>query len=80
MNAYLKEIGELAAADVTIKQRYPKAAFNEEIEQEYTKAGMRIIKRTAKHKLIACHTARRSYATNAYHRRTPTASIIDCDQ
>src|SRR5437879_704369 len=57
MNAYLKEIGELAAADVTIKQRYPKAAFNEEIEQEYTKAGMRIIKRTAKHKLIACHTA-----------------------
>jgi len=76
MNQYLKEIGEIAASNDRIKKRYPKAAFNDDIEQQQTKAGMRAVTHTPKYKLISSHTARRSFATNAYHRGVPVLSIM----
>lgn len=76
MNLYLKEIGEIAANDNRVLERYPRAAFNELIEQQETKAGKKVITHTVKHKLITCHTARRSFATNAYHLKIPAVTIM----
>ncbi len=53
MNEYLKEIAELAN-------------FNEITTQTFTKAGKTVNLNIPKHKLITCHTSRRSFATNMF--------------
>lgn len=63
MNAYLKELGELAE-------------LNEVVQKEHTKAGKRIIVNSPKYKLITTHTARRSFATNMYNMNVPSLTIM----
>jgi integrase len=63
MNEYIKEVAELAG-------------INEVITQSYTKAGKSRTKSTLKHDLITCHTARRSFASNAYTLNIPTITIM----
>ena len=63
MNDYLKEIGE-------------KAKMEETIERIATKGGKRVREVYKKYELITVHTARRSFATNAYLQNVPTISIM----
>lgn len=63
MNEYLKEIGELAG-------------INEQIKVVSTKGNLRVNKVLSKHKLISCHTSRRSFASNAFLAEIPTISIM----
>jgi integrase len=63
MNAYLKQLGE-------------KAELNEKIEVICTKGGKRIREVFKKYELITVHTARRSFASNAYLLQVPTISIM----
>jgi site-specific recombinase XerD len=63
MNEYLKELSE-------------KAGFDHPIEIIFTKGGERIKEINKKHELVTVHTARRSFATNAYLHNVPTISIM----
>lgn len=63
MNEYLKELGELAT-------------INENVTIHYTKGGQRSSDTLNKYKLITVHTARRSFATNAYLNNVPPISIM----
>jgi integrase len=63
MNEYLKEIGEWAG-------------INDDIVINFTKGGARVSKTYKKFELITTHTARRSFATNAYLNDVPTISIM----
>lgn len=63
MNDYLKELGE-------------KAEINEEVLITATKGGVRNTEVFTKWQLITTHTARRSFATNAYLMGVPTISIM----
>lgn len=63
MNDYLKELGELAE-------------INEPVIISSTKGGIRISKTFQKFELITTHTARRSFATNAYLADVPAISIM----
>lgn len=63
MNEYLKEIGELAG-------------MNDNIERVATKGGIRIREVFKKYQLITVHTARRSFATNAFLQNVPSISIM----
>jgi site-specific recombinase XerD len=63
MNDYLKEIGELAGME-------------EAIERVATKGGKRIREVFKKYEMVTAHTARRSFATNAYLQNVPTISIM----
>lgn len=63
MNDYLKEIGELAELD-------------EQISKSYTKGGQRLTKNYLKYELITTHSARRSFATNAYKMGLSTIDIM----
>lgn len=63
MNDYLKELGELAEID-------------DEILITSTKGGVRTSETFKKWQLITTHTARRSFATNAYLMGVPTISIM----
>lgn len=63
MNDYLKELGELAE-------------MNEEVLITATKGGVRSSETYKKWELITTHTARRSFATNAYLMGVPTISIM----
>ncbi|GAB2784490.1 site-specific integrase [Rhabdobacter roseus] len=63
MNDYLKELAKLAG-------------LTERVEVTITKAGRRITKYVEKFKLISTHTARRSFATNAYLAGVPTIDIM----
>lgn len=63
MNEYLKELGELAEID-------------EEILITQTKGGKRVTETFKKWELITTHTARRSFASNAYLMGVPTISIM----
>lgn len=63
MNDYLKEIGELAGMEG-------------KIERVATKGGKRIREVFRKYEMITAHTARRSFATNAYLLNVPTISIM----
>jgi Phage integrase family len=61
-NSYLKEIGKLAGIDTKItKIEYPSGVRTESIVEKYT--------------MIATHTARRSFATNAHLDGTPLSQI-----
>lgn len=63
MNEYLKELGQ-------------KAEFTEPVEIIHTKGGERQREVLQKWQLITVHTARRSFATNAYLASVPTISIM----
>ena len=52
------------------------AGINEVVCREQTKGSERIKKSFAKHELVSSHTARRSFATNAYLRDVPALSIM----
>ena len=63
MNEYLKEIGELAEIDETVKFAI-------------TRGGKTVHELEKKFDLITVHTARRSFATNAYLMDIPAISIM----
>lgn len=63
MNEYLKEIGELAEIDDTVKFAI-------------TRGGKTVHELEKKYDLITVHTARRSFATNAYLMDIPAISIM----
>lgn len=63
MNEYLKELGQLAQID-------------ENVIITATKGGVRKTNDFKKWQLITTHTARRSFATNAYLSNVPTISIM----
>jgi integrase len=52
------------------------AGINEIVCMEWTKGNERVKKSFEKHELVTSHTARRSFATNAYLRDVPTLSIM----
>lgn len=62
-NDYLKELGELAG-------------LNEPINTTITKGGRKITDTKPKYSLITSHTARRSFATNAYKNDVPVIAIM----
>jgi integrase len=63
MNEYLKELGEMAE-------------LKEDVVISLTKGGKRQTENFRKYELITTHTARRSFATNAYLQNVPTISIM----
>lgn len=63
LNDYLKELGQLAGLD-------------EEVIMTTSKAGKRVDEKYVKYELIQSHTARRSFATNAYLADVPTLAIM----
>lgn len=63
MNEYLKELAL-------------KAELNQKVEVSMTKGGSRITKFLEKSKLISTHTARRSFATNAYLAGVSTIDLM----
>lgn len=63
MNEYLKELGELAG-------------FNETLIITKTIGGAKIAKTFRQHELLSTHTARRSFATNAYKEGVSSLSIM----
>ena len=63
MNEYLKELGK-------------EAKLTDKIEIIMTKGGERKREVVNKHDLITVHTARRSFATNAYLEGVPTISLM----
>jgi site-specific recombinase XerD len=63
MNDYLKEIAQLAE-------------LNEKVTMSQTKGGLKVNKTLNKWELVTTHTARRSFATNAYKEGVPTIDIM----
>lgn len=63
MNAHLKEIAQLAE-------------LNESVALTQTKGGLKVNKTVQKWELVTTHTARRSFATNAYKEGVPTLDIM----
>lgn len=63
MNDYLKEIGELSG-------------IASKVQLSYTKGGIMEKTTYKKFELITVHTARRSFATNAYLKEIPSISIM----
>lgn len=63
INKYIKEIARLAKIDNTVTINRNIGGHNQEI-------------RTKKYELITTHTARRSFATNAYKAGVPTIAIM----
>jgi integrase len=63
MNDYLKELGKLAG-------------LNQEVIIRTRKGGVRKEETFPKFELITTHTARRSFATNAYNAKIPSKSIM----
>jgi integrase len=63
MNDYLKEVAQLAE-------------LKETVFKSITKGGKRIEVRHEKWELVTTHTARRSFATNAFKRGIPSISIM----
>lgn len=63
MNEYIKDV--VKAAGITYK-----------VEVTITKAGMRVSKFVEKYTQVSTHTARRSFATNAYLAGVPTIDIM----
>lgn len=63
MNDYLKEIAQLAE-------------LTEKVTMSQTKGGLKVTKTLHKWELVTTHTARRSFATNAYLQGVPTLDIM----
>lgn len=64
MNSYLKEMGELTGF------------LNQKVTKSITKGGQKQVEKVEKYKLIKTHTARRSFATNAFLAGWPSLSIM----
>lgn len=63
MNLYLKDLAK-------------EAELIEDVIISFTKGGVRKSEVFKKHDLVTVHTARRSFATNAFLRDIPTISIM----
>lgn len=63
MNEYLKEMAE-------------KANLITEVVLTFTKGGQKVTETNKKYELVTVHTARRSFATNAYLNDVPSISIM----
>lgn len=63
LNEYLKELCKLVG-------------FTEPITKGITRAGVRVLKSLEKWEMVSTHTARRSFATNAYKMGIPTVTIM----
>jgi integrase len=63
MNDYLKELGQLIELD-------------DKVQLSQTKGGKKVIRTLEKWKMFSTHTARRSFATNAYLAKIPTLDIM----
>ncbi|MPR32403.1 site-specific integrase [Salmonirosea aquatica] len=63
MNNYIKEVCRLTG-------------LNDSVSKSMTIAGQQITKTFEKWELVSTHTARRSFATNAYWMRIPTVTIM----
>jgi len=63
MNRYLKELGEVAGID-------------EPVIITRTQGGEKVSETKRKFELISTHTARRSFATNAYKAGVPSLAIM----
>lgn len=64
LNDYLKEIAKMTES------------LNAKVSITTTKGGMRVITNHKKHELVSSHTARRSFATNAYLQGVPPFVIM----
>ena len=64
MNSYLKEMGKLSGF------------LDQKVTKSITKGGQKQVEKVEKYKLIKTHTARRSFATNAFLAGWPTLSIM----
>jgi integrase len=62
-NEYLKDVAKIAG-------------INEPITTESTKGGFKVAETTEKYNLVTSHTARRSFATNAFLMDMPSISIM----
>ena len=62
-NEYIKEVAE-------------KAKIDEDILIEETKGALKVTKTEKKHNLVSAHTARRSFATNAFLAGVPSIQIM----
>ncbi len=62
--------------NVHLKTIAAKAELNETIPVSITRGGMNVEKVQPKHKLVTTHTARRSFATNAYLAGVPAISLM----
>ena len=62
-NRYIKEVVKVAGIDETITTKI-------------TKGGLKIVQSTEKYNLVSSHTARRSFATNAFLGEVPSISIM----
>ena len=62
-NKYIKEVAMLAG-------------INEPVELKRHRGGKRVLTTSPKYKLISCHTARRSFATDLYMRGVPPELIM----
>lgn len=62
-NDYIKEVAELAG-------------INEKITTEITKGGLKVMETTEKFNHVTSHTARRSFATNAFLADVPSIAIM----
>jgi len=62
-NDYLKDVAMIAG-------------INDPITKEITKGGLRVERTTEKYNLVTSHTARRSFATNAFLAGVPSISIM----
>ncbi|NBB27441.1 tyrosine-type recombinase/integrase [Cellulophaga sp. BC115SP] len=63
MNDYIKEVCQLASIE-------------EKVTKRITKGGLRVVEYLEKWEMITTHTARRSFATNAYLKGVDTLSIM----
>jgi integrase len=63
MNDYIKELGK-------------KAGIEDKVEITMTKGGKRVTKYLLKYEVLSTHTARRSFATNAYLGKVPPIDIM----
>jgi integrase len=64
MNEYLKELGKLTKL------------LKVDIHAKKTRGGLEVSKKVKKHDLVTTHTARRSFATNAYLDGVPSLTIM----
>jgi site-specific recombinase XerD len=53
-----------------------EAKINAEVEISEIRGGLKVYKKAAKHELVTSHTARRSFATNAFLAGIPSISIM----
>ncbi|MBN8837089.1 MAG: site-specific integrase [Sphingobacteriia bacterium] len=75
-NGVLPELISNVKMNEYIKQVAEKAEINDDVVISFTKGGIKKTETFKKYELVTVHTARRSFATNAYLRDIPTISIM----